>query len=583
MDEIELSIFQSKMDLISEEMGMVLGRTAQSTIFAESHDYSCFLSGPDGHVVSYADGIPMHTGSVGFGVQRCIEYWAGEIEEGDVYLFNDPYFCMSIHLPDWTVVVPIHATDGSLMGFSGVRAHMIDVGGGCMGGYNSDAREIYQEGIRLPPLRLYDKGNPRKDIWDLLRLNTRLPEIVVGDLEAMVGACRIGKRRLRALEDKFTSDDLKSGFAALLDYGERLMRHHIAAVPDGTYTGTEIMNNNALERVDVTIQVAITIEGSAVTVDFAGTSEQGPGFKNSPYAATCAATYLALRTVLNPIAPMNDGAYRMVRVLAPKGSVVNPNPPAACAMYGPHPASEIIHACWRALSKVSSVLAQQVSAGWGAQVAPVTTSLDSQGKGYAMYHFGAMGGAGATSQRDGLDQVGMLSAMGNLRVPSVEVYEQAYPVHFLAHEFRTDGGGAGLFRGGTGVHYELEVDRPATWSFRCEGLYTPTGFGLEGGGYGKEGVLEMRDLDSGENIPATQYGVRSLPPVELRIYAPGGGGWGSPYSRDPQLVLDDVIDGLVSVKAAREDYGVVIQPQEMEIDQAATSELRRGRSSQTDC
>jgi N-methylhydantoinase B len=515
----------------------------------------------------------MHTGSGGFAARRCIEYWEGEIGPGDVFILNDPFFSLGSHLPDYTFIMPVHVQE-ELIGFSCARAHQIDIGGGYFGSYNANAREIFEEGLRLPPMRLIEAGKRRQDVWDLLMLGTRVPETMAGDLQAMIGACRIGGDRLESLCGQYGLEGLRAAARGILDYGERMMRARIEEIPDGVYRAEEIMNNDCFSRTDVAVRVAITVTGSDVVVDFEGSDPQVPGFKNSPYVNTCAAAYLGLRTVVDPLAPMNEGAYRMIEVKAPPGCVVNAQPPAAVTMCTAHPAHEIVHVCWRALAPA---LPRQTSAGWGRASFPLTSGEDQRGNRYAMYHWGAMGGAGATAQRDGPPQVGLLVSMANLRVPSLEMAEQQYPVEFRRHELRGDGGGAGEHRGGTGVHYEVEVKRPGTWSFRCEGLYTPSGFGLEGGAYGGEGVLRVRDLGSGQIIDTPQYGLRDLPPVVLELDSPGGGGWGHPFDRDPQRVCRDVRDELVSVQSAAADYGVVVCGSPPRVDQAATAALRRVR------
>jgi N-methylhydantoinase B len=569
VDAVGLSILQSRLDFVTEEMGIVMRRSAASPIFAESHDFSCFVSDPAGFVVSYADGLPMHTASGGYAIRRCIEYRKGQISDGDLYLLNDPYFAAGNHLPDWTAIMPVFA-GGTLIGFSCTRAHQIDIGGGYPGTYNSSAKEIFEEGLRLPPLALYERGEPRQDIHDLLLLNTRMPETVSGDLGAMVGACRIGGRRIVSLAEDVGVPALLEAWGALLDYGEEIMRRHVERVPDGRYHAEVEMNNDCFERTEVKIAIAVEVDGSDISVDFAGTAPQVRGFKNSPIFNTTAAACFGLRSVICPFAPMNEGVYRMMSVTAPEGSVVNPRPPAACTLCTSVPANEIIQGCWKALA---DVMLDDVSAGWGTPTFPLSSGVTDAGDDYVMYHWGGMGGAGATRHRDGINQVGILSTLGLLRVPSLELYEQLYPVRFLSHEYRRDGGGAGERRGGTGVRYELEVEGVTRWSFRGEGLYDATGFGVGGGGWGREAVIEAAGLD-GEPIEIPQYGVRELPPMRFRLDSPGGGGWGDPYARDPELVAADVRDGLVSVQAARELYRVVVREPELVVDAAATEDLR---------
>lgn len=570
MKDSDLAIFQGQLDLISEEMGIVMSRTAQSTIFAESHDYSCFLTNPEGYMISYADGIPMHTGSGGYAVRRCIEYWNNKINDGDLFVLNDPYFSQGSHLPDYTFIMPVFFKK-KLIGFTCTRAHQLDIGGGYFGSYNSNAREIFEEGLRLPPMRIHEKGKRRIDVWDLLMLATRVPETVAGDLEAMIGACKIGSKRLKMLAKFLGITKINKAYNKILDYGEKLMRTHILTIPNGIYKAEETMNNDCFSRKNVTVRVAIKISDSEMIVDFKGTDAQVPGFKNSPYVNTCAATYLGIRSIVDPFLPMNEGSYRMITVSAPKGSVVNAQPPAAVTLCTAHPAHEIVHVIWRALSKI---LPKQVSSGWGRASFPLTSGKNKNGDRYAMYHWGAMGGAGATSLRDGMPQVGLLVSMGNLRVPSLELSEQQFPVVFKRHELRTDGGGAGFYRGGTGVYYEVIVEQSGQWSFRCEGLYTPSGFGLEGASDGREAILEVKDIKSKLLINTPQYGLRDLQPVNLSIDSPGGGGWGNPLKRNPTSVVNDVLDELVSLESAKKDYGVVINSSTLKIDEKATKILR---------
>lgn len=568
MDEISASILQNQLNVICEEMGIIMTKTAQSPIFSESHDFSCYLTGADGYVVSHADGIPIHTGSGGFAVRHCLEYWQGEIEPGDMFILNDPYMASGNHLPDWTLIAPVHL-DGRLVGFACNRAHQIDIGGRRMGSYDSDVHEIHEEGTRLPPLKLFEGGELRKDVWDLLLLNTRVPDTVSGDLEAMVGSCRIGARRLEALANEY-GEELVAGFEALLDHGERSMRAAIEALPDGRYEAEEVMNNDVFERKEVAIRIAIEVRGSELVVDFAGTAEQTPGYKNSPYTNTCSAVYLGLQTVLTEVAPANEGAFRMITVKAPEGSIVNPRYPAAVTLCTVHPAHEIIHACWRALAPV---LPERVSAGWGRSSYPVTSGSDASGSRYAAFHWGAQAGVGATARRDGFYQCHLMS-LGILKVPSLELYERLYPMHFLRHSIRTDGAGPGYNRGGTGVEYVVAVERDAWWSLRGEGLYTPSGFGTVAGKAGREAELTFRDLASGEVIPNPQYGALNLPPVVMELHSAGGGGWGDPFTREPERVLEDVRGGVVSVEAAEREYGVVIDPKALAVDEEATRSRR---------
>ena len=309
-----------------------------------------------------------------------------------------------------------------------------------------------------------------------------------------------------------------------------------------------------------------------MTVDFTGTDAQIRGFKNSSRRQHLVGRLHGRSPPsFDPDLPRNEGSFRSVEIIAPEGSVVNPRPPAPVTMCTVFVAHEIIHAVWKALSEACP---ERGCAGWGKSVHGVTAGDGGEGTPFVMYHWNSIGGAGAVEGRDGFNQIGHLVALGGLTLPNVETYEQIYPVHFLRQEFRCDGGGAGAFRGGTGIDYEVEVEVPADYSFRGEGVGVPSGYGIAGGDWGKGGTMTLYP-QGGEPYAAPKYGVRSFGPLRLTSSSPGGGGWGDPMTREPALVARDVRDGVVSPEAAVEVYGVVFEPDGVGIDLAATKTLRR--------
>lgn len=556
IDPITVAVLQHRLDCLTQEMGLVMVRAARSPIFSQAHDFSCFLCDANGQMISQADGIPIHTGSGGFAARAAIRAFAPDIHPEDVFLVNDPYVAGGNHLPDWVVITPSFA-DGRLLGYACIRAHQADIGGGAAGTYNSQATEIFHEGIRIPPVKLHERGRLRRDLFDLITLNTRCPEIVASDVSAMVGAVRIGAQRLGEIARGIGLDMTPRYFAALLDYAEARMRHELSLVPDGRYEAEETMNNDCFSDRPVRIRVAITVSGSDITVDFTGTDPQIAAFKNSALANTHSAVYIGLATMVDPDIPHNEGTYRMVRIIAPEGSVVNPRPPAPVTYDTVFPAHDIVHCCWKALGQA---LPDRAPAGWGKAAFPIMTGTGRDGQPYVMYHWGGSSAGGAVKGRDGFDQIGQLISLGGLVLPNLEAAEQLYPVHFVRREFRRDAAGAGEFRGGTGVDYVVRIEEPAVFSLRGEGLRTRSGFGVQGGRDGAEARITI-DPGTPAERQLPQYAILTLGPCVFRLESAAGGGWGDPRRRRREAVLRDVADGILSPEAALRDYGVPVEPE----------------------
>jgi N-methylhydantoinase B len=296
------------------------------------------------------------------------------------------------------------------------------------------------------------------------------------------------------------------------------------------------------------------------------------GFKNSSLANTHSAVYVGLSSFFDPDLPRNEGTYRSVTIIAPYGCTVNPRPPAATTFATAFPAHDIIQACWKALAQA---MPDKAVAGWGKAIIPLSAGVDAGGAtSYVLYHWNGLSGGGAVRGRDGLNQIAHMSTLGGLTLPNVESWEQLYPVLIRRHEFRTDGGGAGEFRGGTGVVYDADVLTSADYSFRGEGLYDPSGCGPDGGAPGAPGELTVIDEKGAHEPP--QYSLQRLPPIRVSLASPGGGGLGNPRRRDPSLVLRDFRDGVISAAAARDLYGVAFAADGRSVDAAATAPLRRG-------
>ena len=576
LDPVTLALVQNRLDHISHQMGWVMTRTARSPIFSQSHDFSCFIADAGGTLISQADGIPIHTGGGGFAVRAILRDFAGAIDEGDVFLLNDPYTAGGNHLPDWVISRPVFVA-GKLVAFACNRAHQADIGGGAAGTYNSAATEIFHEGIRLPVLKLIERGRVREDLWRLLMLNTRLPEAQDGDLRAMIGSTQIGAERLAALVEELGAARADEFFEGVLAHADRRFQTCIDRLAEGTWRAEEPVDNDCFEKIDARIAVTLTVKDRRLVVDFAGTSPQVRGFKNSSVANSTSAVFMSLASFFEPDLPKNEGTFRSVEIRLPEGTLVNARAPAPMTMNTVFVAHEIIHAMWKALAQA---LPDRASAGWSKAVHAVTAGLkDEDGKGggsrYVMYQWAGAPAGGGVEGRDGFHLIGHLITLGGLTLPNLETYEQLYPVRFKRQELRCDTAGAGRFRGGAGCDYEVEMFTPADYAFRGEGVGAPSSFGVAGGraGAGGEVIITLAD---GTRIQAPKYGVERHGRGSYRALSPGGGGYGDPRTRDPARVLRDVRDGLVSVDRAEKDYAVAIAADGRSVDESRTAALRRG-------
>jgi len=573
IDPIVLSLIQNRLDNIAVQMGGVMLRTARSPIFSQSHDFSCFLTDSRGTLVSQADGIPIHSGGGGVSVRAMLAAFESNIVPGDVYLSNDPYVAGGNHLPDWVVARAVFVGE-ELVAFACIRAHQADIGGGVAGTYNPHATEIFQEGLRLPPLKLIDGGKERGDLWALLMLNTRCPEEMDGDLRAMLGSTQIGAEKIAEIARDLGPAAMRLYLDALLAHGEKALGAVLRELPDGEYFAEERLLNDCFEDRLIMLRVRARKEGGRLTIDFTGTDPQIKGFKNSSLANTHSAVYAAVASFFDEDLPRNEGTFRCISIVAPRGTLINPNPPAPMTLCTSTPAHEIMHMVWWALSQAAP---ERGLAGWGKNCFPITSGKTADGGIWAMYHWGSSSGTGATTDRDGFAQLGGLGTLGGLMLPNGELSEQTYPVRVLRQEMRADGGGPGRHRGGTGVIYELEVDEWCEYVFRGEGVGPPSGLGLLGGSAGAGGGIRVTD-ETGASLKVPVFGTLHAERSYLRVEAAGGGGCGDPFTREIGLVRRDVMDEVVTIAAAAACYGVVFKTDGRSVDVEATARARSARA-----
>ena len=360
-------------------------------------------------------------------------------------------------------------------------------------------------------------------------------------------------------------------FEGVLDHADRRFQTCIDRLAQGVWKGEEPVDNDCFEPIDAKIAVTITVKGRKLVVDFAGTSPQVRGFKNSSIANSTSAVFMSLASFFEPDLPKNEGAFRSVEIRLPEGTLVNARMPAPMTMNTVFVAHEIIHAMWKALAQA---LPDRASAGWSKAVHAVTAGLREDGGRYVMYQWAGAPAGGGVEGRDGFHLIGHLITLGGLTLPNLETYEQLYPARFRRQELRRDTAGAGRFRGGAGCDYEVEMFTPADYAFRGEGAGAPSSFGVAGGraGAGGEVILTLAD---GTRIQAPKYGVERHGVGTYRALSPGGGGYGDPKTRDPERVLRDVRDGIVSADSAENDYAVAIAADGRSIDRARTDRLRK--------
>ncbi len=543
MDRITLEVIGSGLLSIAEEMGEALIKASYSSNIKERQDCSTAVFNLRGEVIAQAEHIPMHLGSLMMIVQEILKrYPVADLREGDVFIGNDPYTGGSTHLPDITVASPVFH-EGEPVGFVANIAHHAD-------GSGRETRTIYDEGLRIPPIRVVEGGRLREDVMELLLLNFRLPRERRGDFRAQFAANRIGAERLRELLARCGRRTCEAAMDELLAYGERKIRAALRSIPDGVYSFEDWMDDDGVGGPPVPVRVGITVAGDDVTLDFTGTGGQVPGDINVVYLALVATVYYALKALLDPTIPANGGFYRAIRVVAPEGSIVNALPPA--------PVAWRTQTCQRIADVVFGALApalpgKVIAATNGANSAWVWSGVDPRTGQYYVYLETIGGGSGARATKDGLDGVQVhITNTSNL---PVECLEMEYPLLVEEYSLVRDSGGPGRCRGGLGLSRTIRVlGGEATFLGTLDReRFAP--WGLFGGGDGGKGALVLNaGADSARALGSKVAGLRLAAGNAVTIVTPGAGGYGPPGERDRALVARDVREEKISPEVAREVY-----------------------------
>lgn len=574
VDPITAEIVRQYLETVSEEISKTMENTAVSQVFSEAHDYSSgifFAKGGNVELLARANSQPVHIFAALTSVEAMLREFKYNLKEGDIIIATDPYFGGS-HIPDWTVMKPIFYNNKPVF-FPSVRAHFVEVGGPVAGGYNSAATEIWQEGFRLAPMKLYEKGEMRRDVFDLLAANNRLPDTMMGDLSAMIGACKVGEDRIIRLIDKYGLETTLQTIDYLLDYSERMVRAEIARWPDGVYRGRSVLDHDFGGGQNINVDVAITVQGDGCTVDLAGTHEQTKGFINSALGNTLSWVYTEFAVVMAGI-PVNSGFFRPIKTNIPRGTVVNPYPPAPVGNSTLCIGNDIGQAMMIALAKV---VPEKAGSAFIDLTINVIFGNNARYDNEMFISFDYSAAPLSSGGAFGVDGWGGYAAPhASLRIPSFELMEVLFPFLYLQCELGTDTAAPGRWRGCPANLMQRKATTNVVGNhFQVQHSYYP----LKGFAGGNDSVGNVVIVDykgpKEETIMVAKEFYWQQPGEIVFARKQGGGGWGNPFERDPQLVVRDVLDEYVSIARARTDYGVVINPVALTLDVEGTQRLRR--------
>jgi N-methylhydantoinase B len=547
VDPITVSVLTHRFEAIVQEMGEAMLRTAYSQILNSSRDFSTAICDRDARLVAQAEHVPIHVGAMPWAVESVRDFFAGRVRPGDVFLLNDPYHGGN-HLPDLTAFVPVFVED-ELLFWSINRSHQSDIGGSTHGAYNPGATEIWQEGLRITPLKLYDAGLLRDDVMTMITTNVRHPHDFMGDLRAMIGSARIGERRVLALVEEYGPKIVLEAVDLILDSAERQVRDCIRQWKDGVYRGESVLDDDGHGIEDIAIRATVTKKGDALTVDLSDSHAQVIGFVNSSFPNMMSAVHMALAFLIDPRTPKNAGTFRPVTVIAKQGTVVWAFPPAPVTLATNHCAQEIAEAIIKALAPACP---DRVIAGWGRRFRIAIKGVNPRTKQPFIWHlFHARPGGGASPVGDGWETAGEGQAAGGIKFGSIEVAEVRFPLFFEHHEFRPDSFGDGRYRGGAGsnLRLRLEIDEPAVGNTAGDGVRHPS-YGILGGKDGRPHRYRLMSKGRERLLKTKEVGVAIRPGDWFLVESAGGGGYGPPSQRDPAARAADVENGFVSPKSS---------------------------------
>jgi len=551
-DPILLSVYARTFKSITDEMSLSVQMTTRSPILCEAKDFVTGLYDAQGNMLEQTENLPILAFSLAPVCKYIIEYFDGDFSEGDVIFHND-VFSLGNQNNDVAVYKPVFV-EGQLVRFTAVKGHQADIGGAVRGGYNPNATEVWQEAIRIPPVKVYEKGQLRKDVWDLIFANIRL-DIVQHDLRAQMGACTVGERRLQDLVRKYGVDSYSAHKAALFESSRKMVEAEIAQIPNGVYSGDGMVYlDGHHDGTEFTIRVTITVEDRRITFDYSETDAQTNGFVNGTFTSSASATILTFLQMINPDIPHNEGMVEPIDIIIPEGTILNASYPKATT-FGNHLCPPNADAIIRALSPV---IPDHVTAGWNNLLCSLTTGTDPErGEPYVDIGFmGLKGGSGAMNGTDGYDHIGMIDASGGVLDQDYEMFEQMTPHRLVRHEYIPDSGGPGQWRGGLGVVTKFEIGSEDTQLVTFGDGDFEAAFGLFGGEGSILNIIELTYPAGTKVVPKNKDLTTGVPKGTFyHQIAGGGGGYGDPKKRDRAKLSEEVRNGVITVEQARDSYG----------------------------
>lgn len=574
IDPVTLAILKGRFEQIADEMDATLFRSAFNPIIAEAHDASHGLYDAENGdtLVQGKSGLPIFVGVMAFAVKAVIKKAAaqGGVNEGDVWIFNDPYDG-GTHLSDFRLVKPVFR-DGEVFCYLASVGHWHDVGGNVPGNYNPAATECFQEGILIPPVKLYDRGQFRQDVVDILSSNSRQPMSLYGDLNGQINAMDLGEKRLNALLDEYGVQTARYALAALKARAATMMRTKIAGLPSGTYSAEDWLDNDGIDDVPLKIALDMTIDGDKMILDFTRSSPACQGPVNISRATTIAACYVALKHIFGDV-PANAGVLEPVTFRIDEGSLLSVKAPKPVGGYT-ETILRLIDVMFQTITQVAPEDA--MACAYGTINALSLAGHRANGTRWVMFSFFG-GGHGAHGTGDGLNHGN--APISTATIPPLEILEAAYPVRFTKWALREDSGGAGRYRGGLGAIYEIALleANADVFLFGERGKVAPRGIVGGGDAATNRFVYEQADGEHTPPMVSKMVGIHITRGQKLRLETPGGGGYGNALDRPPEAVLADVTLGYVSAEVASDSYGVVIAA-DGTLDAGATAALRKERA-----
>ncbi|WP_033290969.1 hydantoinase B/oxoprolinase family protein [Amycolatopsis jejuensis] len=585
-DPVTLEVIRMRLDSIVEEMGIAMIRSSGSPVITEAGDFNTALFDPTGRIYAYSDYVQFHIGSGSVAVQNLVKAIEGEpLAPGDAFISNDPHTAGASHPPDTNVISPIFHGD-ELIGWAQSQAHLVDVGGMTPGGFAPGAHDCYAEALRLPPgVKIFEKGEPVEWVRRILLNNVRVPALFWNDVRSLVASNNTGIRRLLGTVEEFGLPRFRDYTRLSFELAERVVRDRVREIPDGIYTAEEWTEHNG--HVDELYRVACTMtkRDEQITFDFTGSSEQTDGFINCSYGALVGSVASAIVPILAWDVPFNEGVMTAFDIVAEPGSIVNPRPPAPISNGHLTTGARVSRVVTKLMNDAcrtsgDDTVRDRTQGVWGdSWTGGISAGTTDDGEYFVLFNMDGGGmGAGAQPDRDGLDCAGMMTQVNNM-LPDVEMNEMLYPVLYLWKQLNTESAGHGAHRGGLGLRFAwtLHGAQEVTQTVFAPSAQVPAdgyGGGLPGGGSGHEvwrqtdvarlladGRVPTRDtLDAAERevLAINQQSVPIRAGDVLVQWIAGGGGYGDPLLRDPQLVAADVRDGYVTVETARRTYGVVL-------------------------